>query len=61
MKRITRESPTEVLESINVGDFVTDGFSKTGIVASVELEDDGFCKIYHFLLVTDRVITIKVE
>lgn len=59
MIRITEDTPTDVLNSINEGNFVTDGFSKTGIVATINVTDDGLYKIYEFVLTTDRIITIK--
>lgn len=59
MKRITPEASSEDLNEIKEGDFVTDGFSKTGIVQQVDIADDGLYKIYEFTLNTDRVITVK--
>lgn len=59
MIRINEETSMEVLQSIKVGDMVTDGFSKTSLVESIETTDDGLYKIYEFHLVTGRVITTK--
>jgi len=59
MIRINDETPTETLQEVKVGDMITDGFSKTGRVESVEIEDDGLYKVYEFYLNTDRVITTK--
>lgn len=59
MIRINDETPIETLQAIKVGDMVTDGFSKTSLVESVETSDDGLYKIYEFHLVTGRVITTK--
>ncbi|TDG35498.1 hypothetical protein EZJ43_12800 [Pedobacter changchengzhani] len=59
MIRINDETPNEVLQDVVKGNFVTDGFSKTGIVESVEISDDGLYKIYEFNLVTGRVISTK--
>ena len=59
MIRINDETPTETLQEVKVGDMITDGFSKTGRVESVEIEDDGLYKIYEFYLNTDRVISTK--
>ncbi len=60
MIRINEETPLEILNEVKKGDMVTDTFSKTGIVESVEMEDDGLYRIYTFMLVTGRVITIKI-
>ncbi|TCC88092.1 hypothetical protein EZ428_20440 [Pedobacter frigiditerrae] len=59
MIRVNDETPTEVLQDINVGNLITDGFSKTGLVESIETTDDGLYKIYEFYLNTGRVITTK--
>jgi hypothetical protein len=59
MIRLNDDTPLAVLTEIKAGDFVTDTFSKTGIVDSVTLTDDGLYRIFEFLLVTGRVITIK--
>lgn len=59
MIRINNETPIETLQDIKVGDMVTDGFSKTGIVEALETTDDGLYKLYEFHLVTGRVIITK--
>ena len=59
MIRLNSETPSEVLHDVKKGDLVTDTFSKTGLVESVEITDDGLYKIYTFHLVTGRTITIK--
>ncbi len=59
MIRLNTETPSEVLQDVKKGDLVTDTFSKTGLVESVETSDDGLYKIYTFNLVTGRTITIK--
>ncbi|SMD02677.1 hypothetical protein [Pedobacter africanus] len=59
MIRLNSETPSEVLQDVKKGDLVTDTFSKTGLVESVEITDDGLYKIYIFHLVTGRTITIK--
>ncbi|MDR6783069.1 hypothetical protein ABIE26_000443 [Pedobacter africanus] len=59
MIRLNSETPSEVLQDVKKGDLVTDTFSKTGLVESVEITDDGLYKIYTFHLVTGRTITIK--
>jgi len=59
MIRINDETPIETLQDIKVGDMVTDGFSKTSLVESIETSDDGLYKVYEFYLVTGRVITTK--
>ena len=59
MIRINEETPAEVLQDLKAGDLVTDGFSKTGLVESVETTDDGLYKIYELHLNTGRVITTK--
>jgi len=59
MIRLTEETPLEVLNEIKKGDLVTDTFSKTGLVESIAMTDDGLYRIYSFTLVTGRVITIK--
>jgi hypothetical protein len=56
---LNSETPSEVLQDVKKGDLVTDTFSKTGLVESVEITDDGLYKIYTFHLVTGRTITIK--
>ncbi|WP_421938497.1 hypothetical protein [Pedobacter sp.] len=59
MIRLNADTPNDVLQDIKVGDMVTDTFSKTGIVESIETDDDGLYKIYTFHLVTGRTITVK--
>lgn len=59
MIRLTEDTPLDVLNEIKEGDLVTDTFSKTGLVESIEMTDDGLYRIYSFTLVTGRVITIK--
>ena len=59
MIRINDDTPTEILQDIKVGDLVTDGFSKTSIVESIAISDDGLYRIYEFNLITGRVIITK--
>jgi len=59
MIRLNNDTPIEILQNIKVGTMVTDTFSKTGLVESMETNDDGYHKIYTFELVTGRTITIK--
>ncbi|TKC05413.1 hypothetical protein FA048_16935 [Pedobacter polaris] len=59
MIRINEETPVEILQDIKIGDLVTDGFSKTSLVESIETTDDGLYKIYEFYLNTGRVIKTK--
>lgn len=59
MIRLNSETPSEVLQEVKKGDLVTDTFSKTGLVESVETADDGLYRMYIFHLVTGRTITIK--
>jgi len=59
MIRLNIETPIEVLNDIKVGDFVTDTFSKTGLVESINQTDDGLYTVYEFTLVTGRIITVK--
>jgi len=59
MIRLNNDTPTDVLQNVKVGTMVTDTFSKTGMVESIETHDDGYHKIYTFELVTGRTITIK--
>lgn len=59
MIRLNNETPSEVLQEVKKGDLVTDTFSKTGLVETIETDDDGLYKIYSFNLVTGRTITIK--
>ncbi|WP_316815558.1 hypothetical protein [Pedobacter nyackensis] len=59
MIRLNKDTPLEVLQEIKKGDLVTDTFSKTGLVESIETFDDGLYRIYTFNLVTGRTIVIK--
>lgn len=59
MIRINDETPITVLQELKNGDLVTDGFSKTGLLVSIETTDDGLYKIYELHLNTGRVITTK--
>lgn len=59
MIRINDATPIETLQEIKIGDLVTDGFSKTSLVESIETTDDGLYKSYEFYLITGRVISIK--
>ena len=59
MIRINDETPIEVLQEIKIGDMVTDGFSKTSLVESIEISDDGLYRVYEFNLITGRVIVTK--
>ena len=59
MIRINDETPIEQLQDVKIGDLVTDTFSKTGLVESIDISDDGLYKIYTFNLVTGRVIVTK--
>lgn len=59
MIRLNNETPSEVLQEVKKGDLVTDTFSKTGLVESVDTSDDGLYKIYTFNLITGRTIIIK--
>ncbi|WP_199118161.1 hypothetical protein [Pedobacter sp. ASV28] len=59
MIRVNEETPIEVLNDIKKGNLITDTFSKTGLVESVETMDDGLYRIYKFVLITGREILIK--
>ncbi|MET0569975.1 MAG: hypothetical protein ABWZ79_01010 [Pedobacter agri] len=59
MIRLNNETQGEILQDVKVGDMVTDTFSKTGLVESIEVNDDGLYRIYEFHLVTGRTITVK--
>ena len=59
MIRLTQDTSSEVLNEVKENDMVTDTFSKTGLVESIAVNDDGLYKIYEFHLVTGRTITIK--
>ncbi|MEH3113940.1 hypothetical protein [Pedobacter terrae] len=59
MIRLNNDTPSDILQDVKIGDMVTDTFSKTGLVESIEVKDDGLYRIYEFNLVTGRTITIK--
>jgi len=59
MIRINDDTPIEVLQDIKIGDMVTDGFSKTSLVESIDISDDGLYRVYEFNLITGRVIVTK--
>lgn len=59
MIRLNSETPSSVLQDVKIGNLVTDTFSKTGLVEKIEITDDGLYRIYKFILVTGRSITIK--
>ncbi|CAM4017101.1 hypothetical protein SAMN06265348_101207 [Pedobacter westerhofensis] len=59
MIRLNTDTPTNVLDDVKEGSMVTDTFSKTGLVESIETTDDGYYKIYTFHLVTGRTIIVK--
>ncbi|WP_316829941.1 hypothetical protein [Pedobacter aquatilis] len=59
MKRLNSETPNDELQDVKKGDLVTDTFSKTGLVESIEVTDDGLYITYEFTLVTGRIITVK--
>lgn len=59
MIRLNSDTPSEVLQDVKIGDMVTDTFSKTGLVKTIEVNDDGLYRIYEFNLVTGRTITVK--
>ncbi|MCZ4222466.1 hypothetical protein [Pedobacter rhodius] len=59
MKRLNNETPNEELQAVKKGDMVTDTFSKTGLVESIEIIEDALYRTYVFNLVTGRTITIK--
>jgi uncharacterized protein (UPF0218 family) len=59
MIRINDDTATAQLQDIKIGDLVTDTFSKTGLVESIEINDDGLYRIYEFHLVTGRIISTK--
>ncbi|QIL40342.1 hypothetical protein G7074_14375 [Pedobacter sp. HDW13] len=59
MIRLNSDTPTDVLQDVKIGSMVTDTFSKTGLVESIEIKDDGLYRIYEFTLVTGRTITVK--
>ncbi|WP_129716283.1 hypothetical protein [Pedobacter sp. SYP-B3415] len=59
MIRLNQETTQEVLQSVKEGDMVTDTFSKTGLVESIEVIDEGIFRVFKFSLVTGREIVIK--
>lgn len=59
MIRINDDTPIDVLQDVKIGDMVTDGFSKTSLVESIDISDDGLYRVYEFNLITGRVITTK--
>lgn len=59
MIRLNSDTPSEVLQDVKIGDMVTDTFSKTALVETIEVNDDGLYRIYEFNLVTGRTITVK--
>lgn len=59
MIRLNNDTPTDVLQEVKKGSLVTDTFSKTGLVETVDISDDGLYRIYTFNLVTGRSIVVK--
>ncbi|QPH41304.1 hypothetical protein [Pedobacter endophyticus] len=59
MIRLNNDTPDDVLQEVKIGDMVTDTFSKTGLVESIDIDDDSLYKIYQFHLITGRTITVK--
>ncbi|SFA46549.1 hypothetical protein SAMN04488511_1062 [Pedobacter suwonensis] len=59
MIRLNSDTPNDILQDVKIGDMVTDTFSKTGLVESIEIKDDGLYRIYEFNLVTGRTIMVK--
>ena len=59
MIRINDQTPIEELNDIREGNLITDTFSKTGLVESIEITDDPLYRVYTFHLVTGRTITIR--
>jgi len=59
MIRLNSDTPSDIIQDVKIGDMVTDTFSKTGLVESIEIKDDGLYRIYEFNLVTGRTITVK--
>ncbi len=60
MIRINAETPIETLLEIKKGDFITDGFSKTGIVEFLEKEDRDVYQEFRFTLTTGSIIYIRI-
>lgn len=59
MIRLNNDTPTDVLQVVKKGSLVTDTFSKTGLVETIDISDDGLYRIYTFNLVTGRSIVVK--
>lgn len=59
MIRLNSDTPTDVLQEVKKGSLVTDTFSKTGLVETIDISDDGLYRIYTFNLVTGRSIVVK--
>lgn len=59
MIRLNNDTSTDVLQEVKKGSLVTDTFSKTGLVETVDISDDGLYRIYTFNLVTGRSIVVK--
>jgi len=59
MIRLNNDTPSEILQDVKIGSLVTDTFSKTGLVESIDISDDGLYRVYQFNLVTGRTITVK--
>lgn len=59
MIRLNNETPTDILQEVKKGSLVTDTFSKTGLVETIDISDDGLYRIYTFNLVTGRSIVVK--
>jgi hypothetical protein len=59
MIRLNQDTPAEILNEVKIGALVTDTFSKTGLVESINIKADPLYKIFEFNLVTGRIITVK--
>ncbi|WP_316794255.1 hypothetical protein [Pedobacter frigoris] len=59
MIRLNSDTPSDVLQDVKEGNMVTDTFSKTGLVESIEVSDDGLYRVYTFHLVTGRSIVVR--
>ncbi|WP_235324449.1 hypothetical protein [Pedobacter lusitanus] len=59
MIRLNNDTPVSVLQEVKKGSLVTDTFSKTGLVETIEISDDGLYRVYTFHLVTGRTIIVK--
>jgi|GEM_PF-4344833 len=57
-RRLTWRTTDEELASVEIGDYVTDGYSIHGVVTKIEYETlkDGF--IYHFYLSKGNKLTV---